>query len=108
MKIYFKILFLSVVLIAAFATSIASPTDSITRKGKSKQFLGLEFGQTTSNMYGTEFDLQLTTPGSSFQTKPGIQLAFVFKNEFTNFIYLKTGMSYIQKKGYVTGSSFVY
>ena len=107
MKILVKIFILFCLLLGAVASVMATSSDSTFNRRRSTTLFGFEVGLTNTNLYGTQLDLQLKTPGSSYQSKTGIQLGFIYKHEFVNFFYLKTGLSYVQKKGYVTGSGFL-
>lgn len=83
--------------------------DSIKVKAKrSAQYFGFQLGFTSSNMYGTELDLQLSKSGSYFDPKNGIAASLSFKNEFSRFLYFKTGVDFSQKKGYVRNTTFSY
>lgn len=74
---------------------------------KSSRYLGFNIGFSKADMYGTNVELHLSDPESYYETKNGLEFGFIFKNEFTNFFYLKTGFSFIQKKGYVREDRFV-
>lgn len=77
-------------------------------KKKSSRYVGLNLGVSKANMYGSNVDLHLSDPASYYETESGLEFGLTFKNEFTRFFYLKTGFSFIQKKGYVRQDRFVY
>lgn len=83
--------------------------DSVNLKPKrSANYFVFQVGLTNAEMYGKDLDLQLSKPGSYYETNNAISASLEFKREFTHGFYAKMGVGYIQKNGYVRNTTFTY
>lgn len=74
---------------------------------KSKHLFGFSTGVTSTSLSGTEVDLMMSSdPSAHMASKPGIEMAFVYKYEPINFLYLKTGAGIVKKKSEALGTMF--
>lgn len=86
--------------------------EDVADKKKSSTYLGFQVGMSNTTLEGSIIDGQITdhfgNKDGELKNRNGINLGFVLKHEFLSFIYIKTGLNYLQKGGKVVGSRYVH
>lgn len=104
-RVSFYILFCGVVLSSNVTAHTLS--DTLVTK-KNKHYFGFSLGYTLAELSGSQIDLSINDPGAYMEKKYGIDIAFVYKYEFNNYFFLKSGGGINTKRSYARNSGFIY